>query len=874
MSLQESGQVRINPFRTLFFKCTSVVAVCVLMVVMAIEVHSTWKLSKSLDRQMAERSQQVNALLAMQMGGSVKFENVDAINLILSGALKTTGQDALGGLVIGGNGDVLFSSDAGEWNAAEAARLAALAIEAGQVQISDDRMMVANPVYFGSEFAIVGAVVMAWTLENQLAGLFQNEIDTMIVGGAVFAIALLATALFLRSYMSRPLALLEHAMNRISRAKYDTRIPFVRRRDEIGRMAVQLDRLQDKLLGAQHATRESSFKGAAFTGSSAAMMMVDETFSVIFANPTCLDFLNDVAEGLAQRWPGVAPENLVGANLAKMVDLHAIVQRIEAQGSKALPATTTMTLGAHTVQVTVSAAYDHDAKMIGAVVEWSDLTQAQRNSALIETIDVNQTRVEFDRQGKLRDANALVLGLSGYSREDALGLGFSDVFTPLAAETDAGQGESLQTRIMSGETVHGRFSLMQAVSAEQIIVEGSFTPVSGLAGDVEACLFLGMDVTRANRAMRAAETERARIAQEQQDVVKALGVALTELAEGDLNSDILVPFPPEYDKLRSDFNAAVSALRNAVGAVVHNAESIRSETLEITSAADDLSRRTEKQAATLEETAAALDELTMSVKSAAEGADEARKKSEEAQRNAEQGGEVARQAVAAMDGIKTSSQAISKITSVIDDIAFQTNLLALNAGVEAARAGEAGRGFAVVATEVRALAQRSSDAAREINTLISASAQQVRDGVDLVDRTGGALASIVTSVAEISRSVSGIAFSAREQATGLAEINTAVNELDQVTQQNAAMFEETTAASHALTAEADALAAAVAQFRMNRLDQPIEKKPNWIPLQGASTTTISTAPQAKVLVAKPKVSGNLALDCDEVPVFDDGWEEF
>jgi methyl-accepting chemotaxis protein len=167
--------------------------------------------------------------------------------------------------------------------------------------------------------------------------------------------------------------------------------------------------------------------------------------------------------------------------------------------------------------------------------------------------------------------------------------------------------------------------------------------------------------------------------------------------------------------------------------------------------------------------------------------------------------------------VETSSQEISKITSVINDIAFQTNQLALNAAVEAARAGEAGRGFAVVATEVRALAQRSSDAAREINGLISASEEQVRSGVDLVDKTGLALAAIVESISEISTLVSDIATSTKEQSSGLNEINTAVNELDQVTQQNAALFEETTAASHALTAEADSLAQAVARFDLGAL---------------------------------------------------------
>jgi methyl-accepting chemotaxis protein len=325
----------------------------------------------------------------------------------------------------------------------------------------------------------------------------------------------------------------------------------------------------------------------------------------------------------------------------------------------------------------------------------------------------------------------------------------------------------------------------------------------------------------AARQRAAAEAERARneaaqrAAQaEQAHVVSALAEGLSAMAHGDLTCRLTEDFPGEYRKLQDDFNAAIAQLMETMRVIAESSQGIRSGAGEISHAADDLARRTEQQAAGLEETAAALDQITATVNRTAEGSRQAHAAVATARADAEKGGDVMRGAVSAMEAIEKSAGQISRIISVIDEIAFQTNLLALNAGVEAARAGDAGRGFAVVASEVRALAQRSAEAAKEIKGLISTSNGQVASGVRLVGDTGEALERIVARVAEINTLVSEIAGSAQEQATGLSQVNTAVNQMDQATQQNAAMVEQSTAASHSLAHEADELAALVAKFNI------------------------------------------------------------
>lgn len=323
---------------------------------------------------------------------------------------------------------------------------------------------------------------------------------------------------------------------------------------------------------------------------------------------------------------------------------------------------------------------------------------------------------------------------------------------------------------------------------------------------------------------RSAEAAQEAANRDRELAANLIDVGLAKLAAKDLSYRITEDMPDAYRALQANFNSAIAQLEEAMSSVTASIGAIHSGTQEISTASDDLARRTEQQAASLEETAAALDQITTTVKKTAEGAVHAGQVVAAAKDDAEKSRKVVRQAVDAMNGIEQSSQQISQIIGVIDEIAFQTNLLALNAGVEAARAGEAGRGFAVVASEVRALAQRSAEAAKEIKTLISDSNVRVQQGVKLVAETDASLERIVAEVTEINSVVSEIAAGAKEQATGLHEVNTAVNQMDQVTQQNAAMVEQSTAASHSLSQETDQLSSLVDQFQIGKTMAHIDNK--------------------------------------------------
>ena len=320
-------------------------------------------------------------------------------------------------------------------------------------------------------------------------------------------------------------------------------------------------------------------------------------------------------------------------------------------------------------------------------------------------------------------------------------------------------------------------------------------------------------ITKAMAAFRQSALA-AREADTQRQMALVMGEGLGKLAAGDLTVHIGVDLQEPFLTLRNDFNAAVAALLATMRSVASTASDIRKGAGEISTASDDLSQRTEQQAASLEQTAAAMEQITATMRETANSAERANRVVSMARSEAVESGEIVCRAVEAMARIEGHSAEISDIISVIDGIAFQTNLLALNAGVEAARAGDAGRGFAVVASEVRALAQRSAEAAKDVKQRVTASTATVDAGVALVAETGRSLERIIARIGEISVIVSDISGAAEQQSQGLSQVNAAVGEMDGVTQRNAAMVEQSTAAAHGLANEADALSAQIARFTL------------------------------------------------------------
>ncbi|WP_438753369.1 methyl-accepting chemotaxis protein [Pararhizobium sp. O133] len=475
----------------------------------------------------------------------------------------------------------------------------------------------------------------------------------------------------------------------------------------------------------------------------------------------------------------------------------------------------------------------------------TDITAAKLKSAddagKIEAISRAQAVIEFTPTGDILTANENFLLTLGYKLAE-----IQDKHHSMFCDPAYANGEEYATfwsNLRAGQFIADEFMRIGR-GGKHIWIQASYNPIFDLNGRVTKVVKFATDITG---RVQNSET---------------LAGALEDLAAGNLDQSLDERFIPALEKLRLSFTGSASRLKLALRTVGHNAAAIAAGSNEIRNAAGDLSKRTEQQAASIEETAAALEQITTTVADSSRRAEDAGKLVAQTKENAERSSAVVNNAVEAMSQIAASSGEISNIIGVIDEIAFQTNLLALNAGVEAARAGDAGKGFAVVAQEVRELAQRSAKAAKEIKSLITASSEQVKSGVSLVGQTGQALEEILAQVHQINTNVAAIVEGAKEQATGLKEINQAVNTMDQGTQQNAAMVEQSTAASHTLAKEAEGLFRLLSQFKVGEAQGRImtarqDVKPVASPARAMANRVVNA------------FSSNVAVAANR-----DSWEEF
>ncbi|MEO8530386.1 MAG: PAS domain S-box protein, partial [Deltaproteobacteria bacterium] len=428
------------------------------------------------------------------------------------------------------------------------------------------------------------------------------------------------------------------------------------------------------------------------------------------------------------------------------------------------------------IQASYNPVYGPDGKVTSVVKVASDITKAKAEaldqSGQLTALDRSQAIIEFDLRGRVLTANANFLSTMGYSLDEVVGKHHS-MFVP-AQERNTPDYAALWTKLGEGHFQDAAFRRISK-SGQEVWIQATYNPVLDFHGEPYKVVKFATDITQRRHAIQQFQW------------------AVNQLAEGDLSQRITAHMPADLDRLRADYNSAIDRISALISSVCDNARAILEGVSAIQGTASELGGRTENQARALDETVTSLRELSATAKSTTKRANEATEAVAQARQSSEVGREIVGKAIAAMNEIAKSSDHISRITHVIDDIAFQTNLLALNAGVEAARAGESGRGFAVVASEVRALAQRSSEAAREIAGLIQSSGQQVVQGVTLVERSGSELGSIDERIRLVDKLVEAIVSSSTLQSEGLANIDGIVVQLDQVTQQNAAMVEETNA---------------------------------------------------------------------------------
>ncbi len=691
----------------------------------------------------------------------------------------------------------------------------------------------------------------------------------VLAGIAVLAGVIVACfAYFFGARISRRVAASAAIANRVAQGDFDNQIT-VDSPDEIGDLMRALETMQTELFGRILREKNEAVRiGQALEVATANVMIADNNRNVVFMNTAVKQMLEAVKDALRTDLPNFDPARVLGQSIDQFhknpVHQAQVLADLKATFS------TEIKIGGRVMQVIANPVINPQGERLGTVVEWADLT-AQRNA-------------EHQIQNAIAQAAAGNLG----TRLDAAAF---DGFLKTIAE---GVNTMLDALVGPLSIAAEQLKLIADGKIPQPIEADFKGDFSAIKDNLNTCAkvlkVLLDDATRlADAAVAGQLDERADLNQHWGDFrrivagmnntldaiatpVSEIKEAMTGLAAGDLQREIASESRGEFAVLRDAVNSCVVTLREMVQKIRAAALSIGTSAEEIAKGNQDLSSRTEEQASSLQTTASAMEELTGTVKQNADNAKQANQLAVGAREEAQQGGEVVAQAVQAMGQINESSKRIADIIGVIDEIAFQTNLLALNAAVEAARAGEHGRGFAVVASEVRNLAQRSAVAAKEIKVLIKDSVSKVEDGARLVDASGATLTGIVSAVKKVSDIVGEIAAASAEQSVGIEQVNKSIMQMEQVTQQNAALVEESAAASESMDDEAQGLGKLIDFFKVDDRAADFASKRSAKPAQERRSANRPWSKPASASASGPasRISTQRAVGSDA----GDDWDEF
>lgn len=690
------------------------------------------------------------------------------------------------------------------------------------------------------------------------------KVSTIRKNFLLIALAIVATVSFLGTLLARGITRrIQSISNRMAAISQGnpTETEYTDKQDEIGDMARTLEEVRRGVV-------DNARLKLALDTCTSNVMMADANFNIIYVNEALRSFLTESEKDIQKDLPRFSVATLIGTNI-DIFHKNPAHQRGMVEGLKT-PIKTSIQVGGKSYNLVAAPIFGKNRERLGTVVEWADGAAV----GLVDAINKSSAVIEFQPDGTIVNANGNFLSAMGYTLDEIKSKHHSMFCEKQYTSSPAYR--QFWDALARGETQTGEFKRF-GKGGKEIWIQASYNPITDLKGKVVRVVKTATDVTE----MVVTRTEN------EMGMNEAVKV-LTGISQGNLTQKMEQDYKGSYAQIKTAVNATVDRLYDMVKRIIEAAQSVNSAAGEIASGSTDLSQRTEEQASSLEETAASMEQITGTVKQNSTNAATANDLSTKANQVASDGGKVVEEAVSAMGNIEKSSKKISDIIGVIDEIAFQTNLLALNAAVEAARAGDAGKGFAVVASEVRSLAGRSASASKEIKSLINESAGQVQSGAQLVNQAGETLKNIVDSVKQVAAIVSEISAASQEQATGIDEINTAITQMDEVTQQNAALVEENTAAATSMVEQSRDLEKLMSFFTLSENGENEGEHPNIVPMESAKSSSkpaLKPAPKpmkpsgsngtngktkpasrAAAMPAKAAGGGNAAYDND--------WKEF